>query len=155
VGIGQLFNWFEFNAPNSVAGRASALTGNPVFLGGLLAGGLPMAAACLRREGARWWAWLPIIGLFAGTANLTGSRIGLVMAVLLVLAALLTVPRGRAIAAVIAVAVGIGLSLAVPKDTASGGRLADSQGFSSRFDAWEAGTSGWLERPLIGYGPGR
>lgn len=143
--------------PTVAPGRAAGLTGNPVFLGGLLLGALPMAVAELQyvRTRAAQVALALITAVFAATSNLTGSRISLVGAVGLAVLVLARLPARSRLIAAGAIAVGLFGSALLPDATTVGDRVASGSGFQSRLLAWEAGAEGLLGQPLLGFGPGR
>lgn len=161
-------------------GRVNGLMSNPLFLGGLLAGGMAMTGAYAGTSPSRRrLAVLALVPL--GLAlNLTGSRAALVggfaFAVLsaflggrraapAVDAAGAAAPNGRAraglrIAALVGGAIVVGILMSLPLQRAEGGstRLTDtstSGGYTSRGIMWRIGLDAAAQRPIAGWGPGR
>lgn len=140
-------------------GRATGFLGNPVFLGGLLAGGFWLA---LRHEFRRSWAAAVAPASMALGINLSGSRIA-IAAMVLAVAGAATLGWRRALVAAGAGASGMaaGVLVAGLGDGIGRGvvvassRFQDSSGVVARREAWLGGWRAFLERPVTGAGPGR
>lgn len=131
--------------------RADGLAGNPVYLGGLLAGGIWYLARC---------AALPsplvclLLVLFGAGLQVSGSRVGLLVSLAGVLVSLPNVRR----TALVAVALSLGLvvgGMLMSGSTATTRLSSDSSGLTARQEAWRAGVQAGLSRPVLGHGPGR
>ncbi len=135
--------------------RATGLTPNPVFLGGLMAGGAAMAAAVY--TASRVPAYIAAVAFFAFAANLSGSRVGLVAGLLGVIGASVALRR-RGWVAPGAYLVGVALS-AVFVEFGTSARAASarvvSDGGSGRGTVWVYGWEAFLEKPIFGWGFGR
>lgn len=150
-------------------GRASGLTPNSLFLGGLAAGALAMAGSLVGRAGPRWVAGAAGVAGLAAVCNLTGSRAALLGGAGLALAGCLLSggpsdgtgtrrERGLRTAAVgAALVAGVVLSLPLLPGESATTRASTSQsgGFTARGEMWSAGVEAGLERPITGWGPGR
>jgi hypothetical protein len=149
-------------------GRVIGLVSNPLFLAGLLSGGLAMAGRASATTGRWWWGAVALVLLCSTAMNLTGSRAPLVAgSVLAVGGAAVTVRgqadrrRGAVRVGLVAVAVvaGFALSLPLQSDASGASRLGDgvssSSGVQSRTLAWGFGLDALAERPVVGWGPGR
>lgn len=146
----------------SSSGRAQGLMGNPVYLAGFLVGALWLVwwreARAERRLG--WWV---LSGVLVGALQLTGSRVGVGAAMLVLLGfAGGHVRKGaarRAIAFVLVAFAGLALSLlpagahGSTSQRMSGGDTAG--GLRPRVLVWGAAIAALPDRPLLGYGPGR
>lgn len=139
--------------------RATGLTGNPVYFGGLVAAAIALVAP--RSKGARW-PGASAIALLAAAVQLSGSRVALVLAVVIVG---VTVIRHRRLAwpSVAALVVGLVVGSAVGHVGAStsgsdrlveGAAGADS-GLTARLETWRTAPSALADTPLLGAGPGR
>lgn len=142
-----------------VGGRSRGLMGNPVYLGGLAAGGLFLLGRRFGRERRSWW-WLPAVAGVAGAAQLSGGRAAVALAAAAALASLRG--AGAARGAALAAAVVIGVLLApVGADgpvTLGSTRAAPASVVSTsdtRFAVWRISMGAVGERPLVGWGPGR
>ena len=139
-------------------GRSMGFFGNPVYLGGFLAGALALVAGWTwRSTRPNRWLGLAAVAAVAAGVNLSGSRIALVAALIATLGALRGADRRRALAVLGAVAVGFAVT--VPIIGQSGGsRLASGEaggGITPRVETWIAGGKAVVERPVLGWGPGR
>lgn len=139
-------------------GRASGFIGNPVFLGGFLAGASWLLVV-ERVDRRRPWQ-LPVLAILAIGVQLSGSRAAL--AVVLPPLAIAIARRcrtGLLTAAVVLGALAAGGVIADSTAGASGtARAADSVaggGPQARLEVWGSAGSALAERPLIGRGPGR
>ena len=147
-----------------VAGRAGGLTGNPVHLGALAAGALWLLGRRVGRERRSWW-WLPAVVVVAGAAQLSGGRAAVALAAMAVLACLPGAGVRRGVALVGAVLVGVALApvgaegAVLGSARAVGEAPADAAASASRTDTrfavWRISGGAVLERPLVGWGPGR
>jgi O-antigen ligase len=138
-------------------GRAIGFVLSPVYLGAIMSGGLVLAAAYLGRASRSWWRWLPAAVAFAMTVNLAGSRIGLVGAAVLGVAAVRRGGWRRTSAFVAATLVGAVLAAALLNSSGTARVVGDEggRGFEARALMWRAGVDAIAERPLVGWGPGR
>jgi O-antigen ligase len=142
-------------------GRAQGLMGNPVFLAGLCAGGLCIALA-RERTAARPLVYVVLTGFLTGAIELSGSRISLAAALLVivwfVVAHLRHAAWSRAILVVIAAVAGLAIAQ-VPgsADASSVQRVSTdaSNGLAPRLRLWQSAIEAVGERPVLGYGPGR
>lgn len=142
-------------------GRAQGLMGNPVFLAALCAGGLWLVLA-RERQAARPLMWLALAGFLAGAIELSGSRISLAVAFVVVIwfvvAHLRRAAWSRAAFVVLAIAAGFAIAQVPGTPQASGAERvgADaSNGLGPRVQLWRAAIDAVGDRPLLGYGPGR
>jgi len=142
-----------------VGGRASALMGNPVHLGSLMAAAVAMAAWNVRRH----LAWSAGVAAAAMALQLSGTRLALIVAALVALA--LAVPlRTRGIFVLVALVVGVLLGSALSE---LGGGVtgteralvtvegAAGQGVTARTETWWSARHALADRPILGAGPGR
>ena len=142
-----------------VGGRSRGLMGNPVYLGGLVAGGLFLLGWRFGRERRSWW-WLPAVAVAAGAAQLSGGRAAVALAVAATLASLRGAGRARGAALIVAVVVGV-LFAPVGADgpvTLGSTRAAPASVVTrgdTRFAVWRISVAALGERPLAGWGPGR
>lgn len=139
-------------------GRSAGLMGNPVHLGALLAGALWLVCcrtATRRRLG--WWA--PVVAVLAGGAQLSGGRSALGLTVLVLAAGLRRAGWRRAVAVLAASAAGMLAASSWAGDgalTASDRTVgAPTRQMDVRAGLWRMGAEAVLERPLLGWGPGR
>lgn len=140
--------------------RAVGMTPSSVYLGGVCAAGAGAASAAAARAGstARLALYVGLVFVASAGANLTGSRIA-VIAVVVVgpVAALVRRARWRRVLLVVA-AIVVGLLAGVPGDsTTTTSRTADAAGagVGTRTEMWGHGVDAWIDRPLLGWGPGR
>lgn len=141
-------------------GRATALTPSPVYFGALMAAGAALSAGMTTWPLATRCAGAGAFGLMA---DLSGSRVAIVAAV--VVAAFVLVPvedgcsRRRRLALPLSVIVGVALSGALSSsvfDTRSSTVRLDSSGDSGgRLEAWGYGLRAVVDRPVFGWGLGR
>lgn len=136
-----------------VAGRAHGLGGGHIYFGATMAGAACVSAVVFRRMTPLWFA---SIVLFAGCANLSGSRfpiaVGLVVGVVV-----LALDRDlKSIVAWLATYVGAvlvsswGVSLIPGTESAADRAGSEAAG---RMDAWRYAWSSFLDRPITGWGP--
>lgn len=144
-----------------VAGRAGGLTGNPVHLGALAAGALWLLGRRVGHERRSWW-WLLAVAAVAGAAQLSGGRAAVALAGVAVLACLPAAGLRRGVALVGAALVGVALAPAGAEGAVVGSaRVARPVAQTAiahtdtRFAVWRISGSAVLERPLVGWGPGR
>ncbi|HUR18542.1 MAG TPA: O-antigen ligase family protein [Acidimicrobiales bacterium] len=149
-------------------GRTAGLMGNPVFLGGLVAGALLMVGRRFGLERRSWW-WLPAVVLLAGAAQLSGGRAAVALALLALLASLRGAGSARAAALLAAVAVGVvlaplgaeGVVLGSNRVSPPGagvtrtGTAPAAEATDTRFAVWRISAGAVRDRPLVGWGPGR
>ena len=134
-----------------VEGRADAMTGNPVFLGSLLAAAYWVTASLVAERRALLGAAL-VLGI---GVQLSGSRIALlamVAAVLLVRAELTT-----RIALVVITTAGLVAGSMLPLErleTTGSARLSSASGISARTEMWSTAVDAVVADPLTGAGPG-
>lgn len=146
-------------------GRSGGLLGHPVHLGALCAGALWLVGDRIgRARGHVLWA-APIV-LIAGAAQLSGGRSAAGLAFLAVVAAVwrsgLSSVGGRTRAAVIVVAAVVGFALgpagvegAVLGSARVAGAETATHEVGLRVDVWRIGLEASLDRPVLGWGPGR
>lgn len=148
-------------APVSIEspGRSFGLMGNPVYLGGLSAAAVALLAGLI---GRRRWSLLGLVplALIAGAAQLSGCRSAVGLTVLAVLAALRGAGARRGAVLVAAVAVGFlaATSWAGAAAVTGSSRVVGAEStaqFDTRLGFWKIGAEAVLERPLLGWGPGR
>lgn len=143
--------------------RASSLLGNGVHVGTVSAATLALVAGGIvnaRRE--RLVLWLVAAATLAGALQLSGSRAGLVAALFALVYGVVRLGARRGAALVAVVVLGATAADRIPKvDTASEtavGRAAvsiDPGASSGRTAVWRAAAEGILDRPVLGWGPGR
>lgn len=144
-----------------VESRSAALLGNPVHLATLLAGAFPLVWSRMREAKGRGPSGLLVILLAAG-AQVSGSRFLLLA---LGLAALAILVRHRNLAATaFAIAVVSGLLIGAfighrPDFAGASDRITQvgvAEGSTmQRLYTWRESIPTVLERPLLGFGPGR
>jgi O-antigen ligase len=139
-------------------GRSMGFYGNPVYLGGFLAGGLALlATATVRSTRSAWWIGYGLVALVAAGINLSGSRVALVGGILVTAVGLIRTDLRRSLGVLAAVAFGLAASWTlVPNSGAS--RVAGDQassGLVPRIETWKVGGEALLDRPVLGWGPGR
>ena len=139
-------------------GRSSGLMGNPVHLGALAAGALWLVGHRLG-TGRRLLIGLGAATALAGAAQLSGGRSGVGLTALVVLALVRRLGWRRAAAVAAAVVVGfVGASAWATEGTVSGSArtIADStRQVDVRTGLWRIGAEAALDRPVLGWGPGR
>lgn len=138
-------------------GRSSGLLGNPVHLGAFLAAGLTLVGP--------WFRSRPLPGslLVVGTAatlQLSGSRLSLVLGLLVALGPVLRWPLrlAGAFLALLLVGVVVGGMLAEPRGGASGSaRLGavEASTPTARLETWWSARRAAADAPVLGAGPGR
>lgn len=154
--------------PTGFPDRAAGLTGNPVILGGAMVGAIALVVGYLdtwdkakrRRPDELPYRWLLLLAFFVAVLNLSGSRIGLIAGLLIAIIMVVRLRMTLAVAAGIAIAVGLVVSLAAGGAAGGGSgvgtaRAGDSGGITPRIEAWKAGVTGFADKPLTGWGPGR
>lgn len=148
VGLGQ-------PALRPFLGRAMGLMGNPVQLGALCAAAMWLAVGKSRD---RLVPSLVALGVLAGAVQLSGSRVALVAGIAAVLYAAVRAGMRRGGLLAGAVVVGVLLSMLVPSPGGSSTQRvtgATSSGLGPRVALWRSAADGLVDRPLVGYGPGR
>mgnify|MGYP003133336377 CR=1 FL=1 len=159
VGIAQIVFDIDTGVFAGQFDRATGLTTNPVYFGGLMAAGAAMAA------GARSWSFtgrLAATLVFGLAANLSGSRVAVavgLVAVALTIVGETSSTRRRQVLAPVAFFAGV-LLASVVTATSSGARstterLAEGQGGGGRLQVWKYGLSAIGDRPFFGWGFGR
>jgi O-antigen ligase len=151
VAIGQ--------AATSLGGydRAPGLFANPLFAATLMTGAFWPA---LQRLSDNWKVWGGVAVLLAGGVQATGSRFGLLLIGVQLVAAIAVVSWRRlaGLAAVLALLV-VAAFLLGPSDarTISTSRILLAQGSepTSRVELWEASLHAIADRPVAGAGPSR
>jgi O-antigen ligase len=137
-------------------GRPTGLTPNPVFVGGLMAGGAAVAASVRRGPIA---AWLVATAFFGLVVNLSGSRAGTVAGLVATIAVVARqrdpLARRRRSSFPAAFAGGLLLATLIPRAATSTGRVAADSGGDGRNAAWRYGWDAFVERPVFGWGFGR
>lgn len=150
------------------SGRAAALTPNPVYLGGLMAGGAALAASHARMS-PMWRYGLTL--LFAVGVNLSGSRVaaaaGLIAVSVGVFAAaerrtdwrLVTLPALYLVGVVLSTGVSNGTDGDVNGGSVDATRTATERisetTTGGRLDVWGYGWRALWDRPITGWGFGR
>lgn len=145
-----------------VDGRATGLVSSSVFLGGLMAGGLALLGRSIGAS-RRWPALLVAVVLTSAAADLSGSRVALVggagACLLAVVGGAQRVARREVALRVglvaLALAVGALAGSALDSGSSSTGRLAGGGGVDARVEMWGHGLRAAVERPVLGWGPGR
>ena len=154
--VNALVAWSQ--ARVGTGGRTRGLMGNPVYLGGLVAGGLFLLGRRFGRERRSWW-WLAAVALVAGAAQLSGGRAAVALSLLALLASLRGAGVVRGAALVAAVAVGVTLApVGAKAPELASTRAAPATVVSrndTRFAVWRVSLGAIGERPLVGWGPGR
>ena len=140
------------------ADRSSGLMGNPVHLGALLAGGLWLVC-CRTADRRRLGCWAGAVALLAGAAQLSGGRSALGLTVLVLAAAVRRAGWRRALVVLAASTLGMIAASAWAADaavTASDRTVgAPTRQLDVRGGLWRMGAEATLERPILGWGPGR
>lgn len=140
-------------------GRSFGLMGNPVYLGALVAGAIWVVVARTGRAGAL----VPgLAGVFvlAGAAQLSGGRAAVALAVLAALAGGRAAGARRGAAVLATVALGFACAGwwagagSVTGSSRSVGPESTAQ-LGTRTAFWEIGVEAALDRPVLGWGPGR
>ena len=139
-------------------GRSSGLMGNPVHLGALVAGGLWLVCCRSAERRLLGW-WTGAVALLAGAAQLSGGRSALGLTVLVLAAAVRRSGWRRAVVVLAASGVGMFAASAWAADsavTASDRTVgAPTRQLDVRGGLWRMGAEATLERPVLGWGPGR
>lgn len=136
-------------------GRGHALIGNPVFLAAFLSGGLWLATGILPR---RLWPGMLLTALLAAGLQASGSRAGIAVAVLVVIARCV-IDRWRGAMAVPAVIAGLAIAAMLTGSGVTGTErlgattAGSTSGLSARTGAWLAGAEAFAEAPIQGHGP--
>lgn len=133
-------------------GRADAMTGNAVFLAGLLG---PAAWVAATHSFKRPVMRPLLLAVVACGVELAGGRIALAILVI-VLIAVKAAPRPRLVMAIaMVIGLGVGNVLAGFADTESGAeRLVAGGSYRARLEMWRVSPESWIESPLTGAGPG-
>ena len=139
--------------------RSAGLMGNPVHLGALCAGGIALTGDLVRHS-RRWPAWLAGLLLLGGAAQLSGSRsaVGLCVLATATVAARAGWRRGAAAAGVVLAAFLVaGVWAGAGAVTGSGRSVGPASGsqVAERADLWRLSAGAILDRPVLGWGPGR
>ena len=141
-------------------GRASGLMANPAFFAALCSGALWIALSRERRA-TRPLVPLVLIGFLFGAVELSASRVSLVASVLIVVgfvgAYLIARDWRRAAALAAVVVIGFALAQLPAGSTSSGAERvsAGSSGTATRVLLWGSALEGVVDRPWLGFGPGR
>jgi O-antigen ligase len=139
--------------------RAYGMSGNPVFFGAVSAGAAAVAIAVARtRSGRPFLTWLAAVTWLTVAVYVSGSRIALVALFASAVLMLAFGERRRVVAGIAAsiggTIVGWGISAIFNASTGTIGRGVNAGDTIDRFAAWRAGWSGFLERPVLGWGLG-
>jgi O-antigen ligase len=160
VGWLELSTSLHLEGIGPYGGRAPGLMANPAFFAALCSGALWIALSRERRA-TRPLLPLVLVGFLIGAVELSGSRVSLVVSVVIVLgfgvAHLRAKDWKRALVLLAVVIVAFGLAQ-LPAQSANSGAervQADSGGLGTRVILWRTALDGLVERPLLGYGPGR
>ena len=148
-------------------GRVLGLMANSLFLAGLLVGALALTGYLAGWSvGHRRYSVAAVVPL-ATAVNLTGSRIALVAGCLLAVVGAAAGGRSSAagrvssrVVGAVALAVLVGFVGSIPLQSAgsSSSRISDvstSAGYENRLIMWRTGLDAALDRPVLGWGPGR
>ena len=138
-------------------GHAQGLFGNPVFLAGLLSGGLWLVVQRFRTD--QRWGWAVV--LVVAAIQTTGSRFALLLLPVVVVASLYVLTRRRTALLVLAIVAGVALGGALAavggtsSATARAGQGIAGGGFSQRLEIWSWSARAVTHRPVQGQGPGQ
>lgn len=136
------------------AGRSQALAGNPVHLAALAVLGL---ALVVPRFAASPFRWAIPVAAIAAAAELSGTRLALLVMLAIVVWALRR--HGVAVAAALAVLLIVGLAFGATTDRAGGGsatqRATGLEDWRTRPATWLSARHSVAEHPLLGVGPGQ
>jgi O-antigen ligase len=164
--VNAAVGWLEMSTPLHIEaigpflGRASGLMANPGFFAALCSGALWIALS-RERKAERPLLSLVMVGFLFGAVELGASRISLVASVLVVVGFVVAYLRAkdwrRAVALLAVAIVGFGLAQLPGESTSSAAARvqSDSGGMSNRVLLWKSAVDGFVDRPLLGYGPGR
>ena len=139
------------------SGRAQGLFGNPVFLAGLLSGGLWLVIQRFRTD--QRWGWAVV--LVVAATQTTGSRFALILLPVVVVASFFVLTRRRTALLVLAIVAGVGLGGGLAavggasSATARAGQGIAGGGFSQRLEIWSWSMHAIKHRPIQGQGPGQ
>jgi hypothetical protein len=158
VGLGQVLFDLRSGALALQFGRATGLTPNPVYFGGLMAGGAVLAATLKAVPDAIRWG---VVALFGMCTNLSGSRVAVVAAVVILASLIVANPqrsvlihRSTALAMfVIGVGIAAGVTTLLVDSSSSTARGLEDGG--GRLEAWRYGFAAIVDRPIAGWGYGR
>ncbi len=157
VGLAQVVFNIESGSFQLYGGRATGLLVSHVAFGACMAGGAALVAA--RPGSHRDRRALALIALFAAMANLSGSRLALLVGFLATAGVFVTRrPRRDAVAPVLTYVMGAGLSVLAATFVLGGESATEraaTAGSAGRLEAWGYGLRATLDRPLLGWGPGR
>ena len=141
----------------TVFGRAQGLFGNPVFLAGLLSGGLWLVVHRLRDD--QRWGWAVL--LVVAATQTTGSRFALFLLPVVVVASFYVLTRRRTVLLILAIVAGVALGGALAafggaaSATARAGQGIAAGGLSQRLEIWSWSIQAITDRPIQGAGPGQ
>ena len=155
--IQQFGDLRSFELGTGTAARTTGLMGNAVHLGALSASTLALALPRWREGPMRWAPLLVGIGL---TAQLSGSRIALIILIALVAWHGRWLGLRRGIAAIALLALGVGLAAGITRTRAdqATSRLSlatQAQSSKGRLETWKEAVSAIEQNPLLGAGGGR
>jgi len=140
----------------SGAGRTTGAFNNPVYLAGLLSGGLWLI---IRRFSGDWRVWGAAAAAVAAAIQMSGSRSSIVLMPVVAVAAGRVLPFRRAVLVATFLAGGLllgGLLFTVGGGSSATSRVAgETSGFRSRLEAWSEAGHALARRPVLGEGPGR
>ncbi len=155
IGVLQVVFDIQTGALATFSGRASGLMDNPVYFGTLGAG---LSAWSLVRasdgDGRRWFALT--FGLAFAT-GMSGSRVATLVVVVTAIVVLSVVRTRRTAAHGVLAAVAVTVASAFTgafTQTSTAARLSTGEGPGQRLEIWRYGLSAFLDRPLLGWGPG-
>jgi len=144
-------------------GRATGLAGNAVHLGALATAA---AAICARRDEGSW-RWVLGVVAASAVAQVSATRVALVVIAIVVLGGALLRRAGARRVAVLTLAVALGVGAGGALASASGGETATGRaddrllaaasggGIRVRLEVWSYARHAVLDRPVLGHGPGR
>ncbi|MEY2565578.1 MAG: O-antigen ligase [Actinomycetota bacterium] len=134
-------------------GRATGLLGNPVFLGALCAAAMAFVPRVLA---ARLDAGVALAFLLAAGTQVSGTRSALVVLVVVVAwgAVRLGTRRGLLLVAAVVGGIAFGSVVHVQGSTAVN-RIQSPEGIANRVENWREAGLAVMERPVVGWGPGR
>ncbi len=155
MGVVQVVLDIRTGALATFPGRASGLMDNPIYFATFGAG--LTTWALVRVVDDERPAWLAVVFGLSFATGLSGSRVATAAVLLLALGVVVwSRRRSTAIAAGVTL-VGVVLSslfTAAFAQNSTAERLSSGEGPGARLEIWRYGFAGWLDRPILGWGPG-
>ena len=154
AGLFQSLDILPLHVPDSAHwGRPMAFMANPVHFGTLAAAALALAG---RRFTQRVdWVHGLLVATLGFAVNLSGGRAALASGVVGFGLAVARAPRRTIALAVLCVALGSGAASLLASPGGAGSARISTSASGARTDVWRAGLDAAVERPLLGWGPGR